>query len=219
MDKLNKLHYQLLQRPIIGAVIISSFYFFGTFGILLGYGDWFVPKTAFNLLLSFVILICYQQELNYKLVFALFACYLIGFTAEYLGVAYGLIFGNYYYPDTLGPQFLGVPIIIGINWFIITFPVWSILAKWALNSWIKILLAAAATTFIDVLIEPVAISLDFWTWQGGDIPIQNYVGWYVISIIIFTIYSIIDVPKENKMSIVLLAWQLFFFIVLNIFLQ
>ncbi len=36
---------------------------------------------------------------------------------------------------------------------------------------------------MDLLIEPVAIHLGYWSWTGGDIPIQNYLSWFVISLV------------------------------------
>lgn len=218
MPKLKALLNNIQRKPIVGALIIAAFYFFGTFGILLGFGNWFVPKTAFNLLLSFLILIIYQEELSYKLLLALLICYFVGFTAEFLGVQYGLIFGDYYYPDTLGPQLLGVPLVIGINWYLITFVVWNSIVKIRLNPFIKIFLASLLTTLIDVIIEPVAIALDFWKWEAQDVPIQNYVGWFVISLIIFSSYHLIKIPSRNVLAKHLLFWQLFFFIMLNLFL-
>ena len=80
------------------------------------------------------------------------------------------------------------------------------------------MLAALITTLIDVVIEPVAIALDFWTWDADEIPLQNYAGWFVISILIFAIYQGIKVPSKNRMAIIILGWQLFFFLLLNIFL-
>ncbi|MFQ3214159.1 MAG: putative membrane protein [Marivirga sp.] len=218
MDKLKTLRKYLLNRPWIGAVTIAAFYFFGTFGILIGYGDWFIPKTAFNLLLSFIVLLVYQQTINYKLIVALASCYLIGFTAEFLGVQYGLIFGDYYYPSTLGPQLFGVPFVIGVNWYLITFTVWSVLSRIVSIAWLRVFLAASITTLVDVLIEPVAIALKFWTWDTVEVPLQNYLGWFVISLLIFSIYQAINITVKNKMAPMLLAWQLFFFIVLNLFL-
>lgn len=217
MHKLKALHKQILNKTWIGAAVIAAFYFFGTVGILVGYGDWFIPKTAFNLLLSFLILLLYQESYNYKLLIALAACYIIGFTAEFLGVQYGLIFGDYYYPDTLGPQFLGVPLVIGINWYLITFTVWVLMNILSINGWLKVLLAAVLTTLIDVLIEPVAIALQFWTWDTVVVPLQNYLGWFIISVLIFSIYKAINIAVSNKVAVIILAWQLFFFIVLNLF--
>ena len=41
--------------------------------------------------------------------------------SEILGVNYGLIFGDYIYLDNLGYKVFGVPVIIGVNWIILTY--------------------------------------------------------------------------------------------------
>jgi len=218
MEQLKFLHQQLLNRPWVGVAILFAFYFFGTAGIIAGYEEWFIKKTAFNLLLSFLILILYQKHPDYKLLICLGACYIIGFTVEFLGVNYGLIFGDYYYPLTLGGQLAGVPLIIGINWFIITFVVWVSIAPIKMPVGIRLITATILTVLIDLLIEPVAMALDFWQWDNDTVPLQNYVGWAVISFLIFTIYHFLKVSTDNKLAISLLALQLIFFVSLNIWL-
>ncbi len=205
-------------RPVIGGIVITAFYFFGIVGILSEYKGWFVEKTAFNLSLSFLILILYQKNYSLLLLWGFLFCYLIGFIAEYLGVNFGLIFGSYIYPDTLGPQIGGVPMIIGINWFLITFCVASIIFPIKLHIILKILLATVITVLIDFMIEPVAMALDFWNWENNEIPIQNYIGWAIISFLIYSFYAIIKIPTANKIALMLLIWQVVFFACLNLFL-
>ena len=205
------------QNPLIGIVIISSFSFFGIIGIISDYRDWFIEKTAFNLFLSFLILILYQRNYDWKLLAAFIFCYIIGFVAEYLGVNFGLIFGEYIYPDTLGAQIAGVPIIIGINWFLITFCIAAVILPMRSNGFIKIVIATTITVLIDVLIEPVAMKLTFWNWEGGIVPLQNYLGWALVSFLIFSFYSIVKLSVKNSMAVVLLIWQVLFFAALNIF--
>jgi len=206
------------SRPLIGVVVISAFYFFGIVGILSGYREWFVEKTALNLSLSFVLLIIYQNQYKSSLIWAFIFCYVIGFVAEYLGVNFGLIFGEYIYPETLGPKLAGVPLIIGINWFLITFCVASLVYYFNINSFLKVVIATIVTVLIDVLIEPVAMELNFWNWENNVVPIQNYLGWAVISFLIFSFYAVVKLPTKNKMSTILLFWQVVFFTVLNILL-
>jgi putative membrane protein len=208
---------KLRSRPVIGGVIITAFYFFGIVGILSESKDWFIEKTAFNLSLSFLILIFYQKKYSLSLLWGFLFCYLIGFSAEYLGVNFGLIFGDYIYPDTLGPQLGGVPLIIGINWFLITFCVASVIFNLKLNILFKILLATIITVLIDFMIEPVAMEIGFWNWENNIVPIQNYVGWAIISFLIFCFYALIKMPLKNKMAIILLIWQIVFFASLNLF--
>lgn len=217
----NKLTQQPLSfirnNPVIGMIILSAFYFFGIVGIQTQYAEWFIEKTAFNLLLSCIILLIYQQTINYRVWLALIFCYIIGFSAEYLGVTYGVLFGNYHYPETLGPQWKAVPIIIGINWFILTFCVWALMKNLTLRPVFLIIPATLLTVLIDVMIEPVAIQLNFWQWENNIIPFQNYVGWAIISFLIFSFYALVKVPTDNKIYKVLLLWQIIFFAALNLF--
>jgi putative membrane protein len=217
-DAVFKVFKNLKSTPLIGVLVISAFYFFGVIGILSDYREWFVEKTAFNLSLSFIILLLYQNHYKVSLIWAFIFCYIIGFVAEYLGVNFGIIFGEYIYPETLGPQIGGVPLIIGINWFLITFCVASLIFPLKINGLFKIVIATIITVLIDVLIEPVAMALDFWNWDNKVIPFQNYVGWTVVSFLIFSFYSLVRLPIENKISKILLLWQIVFFAVLNLFL-
>lgn len=218
MKSKNRLDYliQIKSKPLIGYLIISAFYFFGIIGISFWDSEWFIEKTAFNLLLSFIILMIYQQTYSWKLFASFLFCYFVGFLAEFLGVNFGLIFGEYEYPPTLGPQLGGVPIIIGINWFIITFCIWAFFARFNWPILLKIIIAIISTVFLDILIEPVAIALNFWQWENSVIPLQNYMGWAGIAATIFIVFALLRIPVKNRISTHLLLWQFVFFLVLNI---
>lgn len=215
-EKIIKTLALIRSKPIIGYLIISAFYFFGIIGISFWDSEWFIEKTAFNLLLSFIILMIYQENYSWKLLVSFLFCYLIGFLAEYLGVNFGLIFGEYAYPPTLGPQLGGVPIIIGINWFIITFCMWAFYARFNWPIILRILIAIISTVLLDILIEPVAIALGFWQWENDVIPLQNYIGWASIAAMIFIVFALLRIPVKNSISNHLLLWQFVFFLALNI---
>jgi putative membrane protein len=68
---------------------------------------------------------------------------------------------------------------------------------------------------LDFLIEPIAIRFDYWSWSGGEIPLQNYLGWYLFSYLLFWVFRGLDFQKQNKAAIVLLFAQAGFFLVLN----
>jgi len=70
---------------------------------------------------------------------------------------------------------------------------------------------------LDVLIEPVAVELDFWTWFGQPIPLQNYIGWWMVSVVLFSVWYILPFAKENRMAKWLLFFQFLFFLSHNLF--
>jgi uncharacterized membrane protein len=77
------------------------------------------------------------------------------------------------------------------------------------------LLAGAFTALYDVAIEPVAITLDYWTWAAGDIPLQNYLAWAAIAFVLSLPLQLLDIKYRSPVLIVYLFAQLFFFAVLN----
>ena len=106
------------QSLCIGLIWI--FHISGLIGIIYSNASWFIKATPFNLLLSFALLII-NIEWNKKLFFLLITCFLVGMLSEIIGVKYGFLFGEYSYGNALGIKFMGVPLIIGINWCILVF--------------------------------------------------------------------------------------------------
>jgi putative membrane protein len=105
----------------ISIFIVWIFHTCGLIGITYGNKDWFIAFTPVNLFLSFFLLFVTQNELNNKNIISALSIFLIGMIAEILGVNFGIIFGEYEYLDNLGIKIFGVPIIIGVQWILLTF--------------------------------------------------------------------------------------------------
>ncbi len=168
--------------------------------------------TPFNLLLSSALLIFAHKGSYLKLFLLLFATSAIGFFVEVIGVETGIIFGSYQYGSTLGFELLNVPVIIGLNWFLMTYLFGNLVNPLKINATVKIFTAAAMMTAMDILMEPVAVSLDYWHWNNNVIPIQNFIGWFVLSILMQTIYAGTKSMHQNPLTRSLLISQLIFFI-------
>jgi putative membrane protein len=140
----------------------------------------------------------------------------IGFFIEVIGVKTGLLFGVYHYGDSLGLKWLNVPLVMGINWILLSLIGFGLVNKYFTNVIVKSSLAALLIVLLDILIEPIAIQLNYWTWQNNEIPLQNYIMWFIVS---FTIQVIINYSKikiDFKSSLLMLALQLLFFSLLNL---
>jgi putative membrane protein len=139
--------------------------------------------------------------------------FLVAFTAEALGVNFGLVFGRYYYTQALGVQVFGVPILAALAWEPIVYAAFSITDILApllvdhTDSWLKrfpayvwmAIVGALATTAWDMMIDPVAVSQRWWVWQDGGaylpylsngVPIQNFIGWLGVAFVINLIYRL-----------------------------
>jgi putative membrane protein len=135
---------------------------------------------------------------------------------EILGVNYGLIFGDYIYLDNLGFKILGVPILIGFNWIILTLITGSLSSLLSSNIYYSVLCGAVFMILLDLLIEPVAPLLGFWVFDNEQVPVQNYVGWFVIGIVTQYLFQRYFKDKEITFSLHLLAANTIFFLFLNL---
>ena len=128
----------------------------------------------------------------------------LGFLAEVLGVHTGLLFGNYSYGTVLGWKVAEVPLTIGTNWLMLSYPCGSVIDRLPVGTWVKIGLAAGLMTLLDVLIEPVAVQLGFWSWHTATIPLTNYLGWYGVSAVVFGAFYLLPFQKRNALALSLI---------------
>jgi bisanhydrobacterioruberin hydratase len=212
-------HYYVRISSIVSAYslwIVVFLHIVGLLGMLSPVQEYFRLLTPFNLMTCALLLWINHRHSKMELVrFSLFVFFL-GFMIEFIGTQTGWPFGHYTYGTTLGPRIFGVPIIIGLNWLLITYCV-SVFTD-SLNTSIpfKILMGTFLAVGIDILIEPVAMKFNFWNWSHGSVPLQNYVGWFMTSLVMNTSYHLFNVKSENKLALPLYLTQLMFFLILTI---
>jgi bisanhydrobacterioruberin hydratase len=171
------------QKQVVSIFLLWLFHLSALVGIQLGHGDWFLPLTPLNLLLCFVLLVWNIPDFTGRELLVLAWPFALGMLAEILGVNFGWIFGNYAYGDNLGPKIWGVPWMIGLNWALLTYASSSVAKFFSQNLWVSVVLGAGLMLGIDVLLEQVAPPFDFWEFEGGMAPAQNYWGWFVVALL------------------------------------
>ncbi|MDQ5885557.1 MAG: hypothetical protein QG645_722 [Patescibacteria group bacterium] len=114
---------------------------------------------------------------------------IIGMIVEIIGVNSGLIFGNYSYGPLLGLKIFGVPLLIGITWLLVTLSAWQIVSFSNLGKFAKIIVAAGLVVMFDLVLEQFATAYSLWAWQDAVIPLKNYSTWFVVGVVIVTLYE------------------------------
>ena len=208
------------NKKNISIFIIWLVHISGLLGMVFYDLDFFAGYTSINLFLMSIILFANIKLNNKNQIFTLLLIFLIGMFSEFIGVNYGLIFGEYIYGNNVGFKLFGVPFLIGLNWVILTVicaNISSILIK--NNSIIQIIiLGTLLMLFMDFVMEPIAPKLDLWKFKNLVVPTSNYIGWLIISILTQTIYNIQFKEKEVKLSINLYTAIFIFFVSLNLIL-
>ena len=174
--------------------------------------------TPATLLLTGLIVLfySYKSSTNNFLLWAAFT-YIITFILEVVGVKTGLIFGEYNYGSTLGIKLFDVPLIIGFNWVFVILGSISISKLITSNIFLSSIISALIAFIFDLILEPIAIKLDYWSWSEGIIPLQNYLAWFVIALISALGFNYLKVKVNSKISLHYLLVQFIFFVILLIF--
>jgi putative membrane protein len=174
----------------------------------------FVP---INLILTALVVVKFQEEFSLKFWQFTGFSFFTGLIVEIIGVNTGRIFGNYQYGEVLGPGFLNTPVLIGLNWFLVSYCALSASDFLPVPGWAKYLLSVLMLVGLDYLIEPVAMRLGFWNWEGGNIPLQNYIGWAIVSSIILLQPPIFSFKRKNRVAGIAFLIQCLFFLLMGVF--
>lgn len=191
------------QNNLISQVIAFIWlpHLVGIIGISLGFQEWFVQKTVLNLIASFGFFALYFPVQNRTRWMLFGLIFLGGMTVEWLGVHYGLFFGDYSYGVNLGPKIDGIPLIIGVFWAVLTF-ITARIAKAILPKKTTILIVAAFGALLmvalDLLLELLAPHFDYWTFNPIAPPLENYISWWAFGFVFQLI--LLGVEKDEFAS-------------------
>lgn len=211
----------IFSKTYLSKILIVVFHIIGFCGLTLEETrPFFLGLVPFHILLMAGVLFANFAKIPEKTTIAVVIVVVLGYIVEVIGVHTGVIFGKYSYGYTLGFKVLSVPLTIGLNWFIVVFSVGGYLRSLLKSSKVlRTILGAFALVGLDFLIEPVAVKLNYWAWDGNIIPFQNYVGWFLVSLVMMAFYNYFDFKKTNPLYKTLFIAQLLFFIALNISLK
>jgi len=199
------------SRSTLFICALYIIHFSALMGIYLGYIQWFLSKTWAILFLIFLVLWDGLPKKSIKISWPIPAVFFIGFMAEWLGVKFGFLFGDYSYGANLGMKLDDVPIIMGINWVILSLASRGIIQRFFKVPVMKILVSSVLMVSLDILIESLAPQLDYWSFDTMVAPLSNYIGWLIYSILIQSLLELVQFKGHFKISLHILIIQLLFF--------
>lgn len=200
---------------IVSLVFLIIIYLVGLIGLNTKWSSEIASLTPYTLGLSAIILLLNHREWNrYFVIFFAFAS-ISGYLIELIGIESRLIFGNYSYGETLGYKLYGVPVVMGLNWFLMVYSCGMVANLFRFGVFLKSIIGAFLMVILDVSLEPVAISLDFWNWENGIIPIQNYVAWFLVAFVLLIYFHKLELKKMNRIAVGLFIIQYIFFFILS----
>lgn len=174
----------------------------------------FLNLTPLALLLSFTgMMIFHETNFDRKTIGIFLLIFILGYFAEVAGVLSGRIFGSYQYDNALGWKFLETPLLIGMNWLMLTYGFATIVQQSKLSHIAKLVVAASGMVLYDAVLEPSASALQMWSWENGQIPPQNYSAWFAFSLLFQWIIQGSGIQLKNRIARLILLCQFVFFLV------
>ena len=220
----------------IATAIALLFHIAGAIGIVWYNRGLFLSATALNLFLMFLLLIWTQGKPAGSFLRFLLICFVLGMLVEVVGTRTGWLFGEYRYGKVLGPRFMQVPLVIGLNWFVIGFCMGALVDKcvaifstffrtvvpgwveWLLKS-IKIVAGALGFLIFDRVMEKPAVAMGYWEWLNNSGPaLLNSVSWMGMGLVLMALYERSDFRKGNQFAVHLIVIQFLFFLFLHMML-
>lgn len=207
---------KVIQQALLPFLIL--FHLIGFTGMVFFDLEQFSALSMYHLLFCFLLIFLAQQK-GKEAFFRLFVpVFLLGYFIEVVGIKTGFPFGTYRYGDALGVMVLDVPLIIGVNWFMLVMGAGYITDRWFAKDWLKIVIASLIMVAVDYPIEQMASTLDYWHWKDDQIPAQNFIGWFVIALLMQWLFQKLMKDTENKLAPWYIIVVAVFFIMLNVFL-
>lgn len=137
---------------------------------------------------------------------------LFGFGLEVAGVQTGEVFGGpYTYGEMMGPSAWGVPFVIAFNWLLLTYLSLELARQMTRKPGARALVAAGIIVGLDLILEPVAINLGFWSWPDNRPPAQNFLVWGIAGMLLAVILERALPQQRHPMAQTLLLNLLLFF--------
>lgn len=205
------------KGELVAVVIIILFHLVGLTGLLIpSLRPQFLQLVPYHLLLMLAVIIFSHQNAHKRFLLFIGCTFIGGYGVEWVGVNTHLLFGHYQYGKTLGLQLDNVPLIIGVNWFLLIYSTGVLLQRSRLKSmFLRVIAGALLLVLLDMLIEPVAIRLDYWHWTNNIIPLSNYICWFFVSAFMLVLFERLRFKQQGMVAPVLLITQFVFFVVLN----
>lgn len=200
-----------------GTTILIVLHSLGLIALIIWDFKVYAAYTPLNLLLSTAILVLAQEKVQTRRFATFFLIvFSLGYLVELLGTMTGFPFGEYHYGSNLSPLLLGVPVVIGLNWFLLTMSAAYLAARIFTGRWLRLVIGALLMVLLDVFIEQVAPLLEYWQWSSDIVPLENYFSWFLVGLVMQALHIRFLEGSNNRVAAPYYFIVFAFFVILNL---
>jgi uncharacterized membrane protein len=178
----------------------------------------FVALTPLSLFFVTLLVVWHHKKIDFNFIIFSVIVVVSSFFIEVIGVRSGELFGNYRYLPTLGPGIMDTPVVIGVNWLMLTYCSAAIVNELIKKSGkisgyvLKIISGAAIMVIYDLVVEMVAPAMGMWQFETPYPPVRNFIMWFIISLTFHSLLHLFKIKATGKPAISLFVLQIIFFL-------
>ena len=197
--------------------IVMGFFTLGFVGLAIPWSfPFFVVLTPLAVVVMLAILIIgHASPMNWRLYVSLGVVFALSYVVELLKVRVFFPSSVYFFGDSLGPLLFEIPLMIGLAWVALLYVCAAMAERLKANVVVQVLVASGLMVLFDVALELVAHDLDLWYWIYGA-SMWNYLMWFVVSMVMFTIMKLFGVSIKNKVATTMYVSMIVFLLALSI---
>lgn len=155
-----------------------------------------------------------EYKKNNKAVLKFFGIIVVwGYFIELVFSRIRFLYGDLEYYSVLSPKLFGVPFLIGLYLSVLLFGLISFIETYYCkkSTSFKVMACAFFTLIFGLILEPVAVKFDYWSWSGG-VPWIRYLVWFIVGYVVSNIFYKrkyeIDINLGRKIFIAILGFVL-----------
>jgi bisanhydrobacterioruberin hydratase len=176
--------------------------------------EFFIQLVPLTFIVCLAVIGLADQTRNPRLYWASGIIFFTGWLVEAVGVNTGMLFGTYGYSLHMGPAILGTPLVMGFSWLMMLYLTVTVVQGFTMHPFYRTVLAAVLMVVFDFLLEPAAIWMKMWFWEGGKVPLMNYIMWFLISMGLASLFPLLKIRIRNRLAVDLYIAQMVFFVLI-----
>lgn len=175
--------------------------------------------------ISLLLLYELLQQASQKVKFSIYVLFVFSSSLLFEIIAFknGKIVGRFNYCEQIWLKFAGIPVTMGLKWFIMIAAsnATTVITAHYLkirSIHLRIFLAGGFLVLLYYFMEPVGMFLNYWSWSDGYVPVKSYLAWLILGVFYLYILHFFRIEIKGRLLVTSYLVFILYFMAMQVFL-